>query len=402
MKVLIADKFEAEGVEKLKQIPTEVLAEAGLKGDALAARLKALDPEVLIVRSTKVGAPIIEAGAHLRLIVRAGSGYDTIDIDAASQRGVMVANCPGMNAIAVTELAWGLILALDRRIPESVIELNAGRWRKSDFSKTARGLKGRTIGIVGAGQIGSEVARRALAFDMTVLYYNLGRTRRLVDIPIARRVELDDLLRQSDVVTLHVPGGPGTKNLIDERRLGLMKREALLVNTARGGIIDEAALVRALKEGRLRGAALDVFSDEPTADAKEYHGPLANIPNLIVTHHIGASTEQAQLAVAQETVRIVETFQATGRAPNVVNLREPATMPMLVVRFLNKPGGLARVFQALAEENINVEEMDHIIYDGGKTACAQICVNRAPSDRLLGRLCEARENILGVEVIQAG
>ncbi|MBW7905570.1 MAG: ACT domain-containing protein [Phycisphaerae bacterium] len=401
MKVLIADKFETVGVEKLRAIPTEVYAEAGLKGEALAARLRELDPDVLIVRSCKVPRDVLAAGSRLKLIVRAGSGYDTIDVAAASQRGIMVTNCPGQNAVAVAELTWGLIIALDRRIPENVIDLNAGRWNKSAFAKTARGLKGRTIGIVGSGQIGSEVARRAVAFEMSVLYFNLGRTRRLVDIPTARRVELDDLLRASDVVSIHVPGGPSTNNLIDERRLGLMKREALLINTARANVLDEAALLRALKEGRLRGAAIDVFNDEPAADAKEYHGPVANVPNLYVTHHIGASTEQAQLAVADETVRIVETFKHTGKAPNCVNMREPLSMPMLVVRLHNKPGGLARVFSAIAEEQINVEEMDHVIYDGGKAACAHIRVNKAPSSDLLGRLRGAQENILAVEVIQA-
>mgnify|MGYP001476148294 CR=1 FL=1 len=401
MKVLIADKFETVGVEKLRAIPTEVYPEAGLKGEALAARLRELDPDVLIVRSCKVPRDVLAAGSRLKLIVRAGSGYDNIDVAAASQRGVMVTNCPGQNAVAVAELAWGLIIALDRRIPENVIDLNAGRWNKSAFARTARGLKGRTIGIVGSGQIGSEVARRAVAFDMSVLYFNLGRTRRLVDIPTARRVELDDLLRAADVVSIHVPGGPSTNNLIDERRLGLMKREALLINTARANVLDEAALLLALKEGRLRGAAIDVFNDEPAADAKEYRGPVANMPNLYVTHHIGASTEQAQLAVADETVRIVETFRHTGKAPNCVNMREPLSMPMLVVRLHNKPGGLARVFSAIAEEQINVEEMDHVIYDGGKAACAHIRVNKAPSADLLGRLCSAQENILAVEVIQA-
>jgi D-3-phosphoglycerate dehydrogenase len=400
MKVLIADKFESVGVEKLKAIPTEVFAEAGLKGETLATRLRELDPDVLIVRSTKVPQAVISAANRLKLIVRAGSGYDNIDVDAASRQGIMVTNCPGMNAVAVAELTWGLIIALDRRIPENVNDFNAGKWNKNLYAKTAKGLKGRTIGIVGSGQIGSEVARRAAAFDMNILYFNLGRTRRLLDLPTARRVELDDLLRESDVVSLHVPGGDNTTNLIDERRLGLMKRDALLINTARGGVVDEVALLRALKEGRLRGAAVDVFIGEPAADAKEYQGPMSNIPNLYVTHHIGASTEQAQMAVADETVRIVDAYKHTGRAPNCVNMREQPSMPMLVVRLHNKPGGLARVFQALAEENINVEEMDHVIYDGGKAACAQIGVNRAPSADLLKRLRSATENILAVEVMQ--
>lgn len=397
MKVLIADSFEAGGVAGLQRICDQVRCEPGLKGDALAARIKEYDPDVLIVRSTKVPASALAAGERLKLVVRAGSGTDNIDVTAASERGINVANCPGMNAVAVAELTMGLIICLDRRIPDNVADLRAHKWNKKLYSKHALGLKGQTIGVIGAGRIGTEVARRALAFEMNVLYYHLGRNVRLAEFPTAKRVELDELLRQSDVVTIHVPGGESTERLIDEKRIQLMKPNALLINTSRGNCIDETALIAALKSGRIRGAAADVYDNEPPADATECNSPLCDAPNFYGTHHIGASTEQAQQAVAEETVRIVASYKATGKVLNCVNLSLTPAACLLVVRMHNKPGGLAHIFSNIAEAGINVEEMDHVIYDGGKAAAAHIRLNKRPDDATLTRL-RSGATILGVEV----
>ena len=317
MKVLIADKFPASGVAGLQALPAEVACEPELKDDALARRLGEFDPEILIVRSTKAPSGVMSSGKNLKLIIRAGSGFDTIDTAAARQRGVDVCNCPGMNSVAVAELVMGLMIAADRRIPDNVADLRAGKWNKKEYGKS-RGLKGRTLGIVGAGRIGREVARRAAAFDMSILYYDVVSELTL-DFLNCERAELDDLLARSDFVTLHTPGGDPTKHLIDERRLGLMKPDAVLINAARAGVVDDAALARALKEGRLRAAGLDVYENEPPAEGKTFDLPIAAAPNLYGTHHIGASTEQAQLAVAEETVRIVAEFAKTGRALNCVN-----------------------------------------------------------------------------------
>jgi len=400
MKILIADKFAESGLEQLRGLASELRYDASLKGDALRATVAEFDPELLIVRSTKVPAEVIEAGEHLTGIIRAGSGYDTIDVAAASRRGGMVANCPGMNAAAVAELTIGLMIALDRQIPDNVLALRNRQWKKKYFAKAAFGLRGRTLGIVGAGQIGSRVARAALGLEMKVLYYHLGRQRRLADLPNCERAELDDLLRRSDVVSIHLPGGPSTHHLIDERRIGLMKPTALLINTSRAGIVDEQALAKALKEGRLRGAALDVWPDEPPADAETFDTPLADVPNLYGTHHIGASTQEAQDAVAAETVRLVRHFRQTGVLPNCVNMQaEPRTRCMLIVRMRNRPGSLAHVFQAISEAGINAEEMDHIVYDGGEAACAHIRIDREPEEPVLRRIREGHENILGVELL---
>lgn len=399
MRVFIADKFEQWGIDQLRGMCSALASEPGLKADELKRKLSDFNPEVLIVRSAKVPDDVMAAAPKLQLIVRAGAGVDNIEMPAASRRGIMVSNCPGMNSAAVAELTIGLMVALDRKIPDNVIDLRTRKWKKNEYSKAGLGLKGRTIGIVGAGAIGTEVARRALAFDMNVLYYHLGRQRRLVDHPNCVRAELDDLLRKSDVVSIHVPGGETTKRLIDERRIGLMKKSAVLINTARGDVLDQEALIRALKEGRIRGAALDVFNNEPAANAEAIDSPVCECPNLYGTHHIGASTEQAQLAVAEETVRIVAHFKQTGQALNCVNMQAPRAKSMLVVRFHNKPGGLAHVFHHLAEANINAEEMDHVVYDGGLAAVAHIRIDKAPSEETLSRIRSGHANVMGVDLM---
>lgn len=318
MKVLIADKFEAVGIEALKKVAGDVVCEPELKDAALAARIGEYQPAVLIVRSTKVQGEALSASNALKLIIRAGSGYDTIDTAGARERGIAVANCPGMNAVAVAELVMGHMIAFDRRIADNVADLRAKRWNKKLYSK-ARGLKGRTVGIVGVGRIGSEVAKRALAFDMRVLFYDVLPDVKPADHPNCLRADLDELFRASDFVSLHVPGTDTTKHLINTERLATMKPEAVIINTSRASVIDEPALINALKEGRIAGACVDVYADEPAADAKEIQSPLAELPNLYGTHHIGASTQQAQLAVADETVRIVTEFGKSGKVLNCVN-----------------------------------------------------------------------------------
>ncbi len=318
MKILIADKFEQVGIDELKKVTKDVACEPGIKDDVLVKRVREFDPTILIVRSTKVPAAVMDAGKQLKVIIRAGAGYDTIDVPAATKHGIKVSNCPGKNSVAVAELVMGLMLALDRRIPDNVADLRAHKWNKKEFSK-ARGLKGSTLGLVGAGQIGREVARRALAFDMNVLFYDVIPNIKLVDSPNCKQVELERVLREADVISVHVPGGDSTRNLINAERIGMMKRNVLFINTSRATVVDEAALVAALKEKRIRGAALDVYANEPPAEGTTFTGPVADLPNLYGTHHIGASTEQAQLAVAEETVRIVKEFEGNGKVLNCVN-----------------------------------------------------------------------------------
>ena len=318
MKVLIADKFETVGVEGLKGLGCEVVSNPDLKDEALAQALRELRPTVLVVRSTKVQAPHFAAADGLKLVIRAGSGVNTIDVKAATAQGVKVANCPGLNSTAVAELTLGLILALDRRIVDAANELKAGSWNKKEYGK-ARGLKGRTLGIVGLGQIGRLVARRALAFEMNILYSDVVAAEEFDRLPNVRRVELDELLRQADIVTLHVPALPETKNLLNADRIGRMPKHAFLINTCRGDVVDEAAIVAALKEKRIAAYAADVYANEPAAAQDRYAGPLKDLPNFLGTPHIGASTDEAQHAIAVRTVEIVKEFQASGKVLHAVN-----------------------------------------------------------------------------------
>ncbi|MCH7812733.1 MAG: hypothetical protein IID40_01810, partial [Planctomycetes bacterium] len=270
-------------------------------------------------RSTKVTPDILEAGEHLELIIRAGAGYDTIDHQSASQHGIRVCNCPGKNSVAVAELALGLMLALDRRIVDNAVDLRNGVWAKKQYSK-ARGLKGRTLGIVGLGRIGYEIARRAAAFDMLLIYCDVVDQRQMEQELGLRKLPLEQLLTEADFITLHVPGGAGTRHLIGEAQLAMMKPTAFIINCSRGGVIDEKALAAAVESGTIAGAGLDVFEIEPKATDTTFSDPVVKVKNIYGTHHIGASTEQAQLAVADEVVRIVETVMGGGDPPNCVNI----------------------------------------------------------------------------------
>lgn len=318
MKVLIADKFESVGVEGLKGLGCEVISNPDLKDDALAKALGEIKPTVLVVRSTKVQAPHFAAADGLKLVIRAGSGVNTIDVKAATAKGVKVANCPGLNSTAVAELTLGLILALDRRIVDGVNELKTGSWNKKEYSK-ARGLKGRTLGVLGMGQIGRLVAKRAMAFEMSILYNDVVAAEEFDRMPNVKRVEVDELLKKADIVTLHVPALPETKNLMNAQRIGLMQKHAFLINTCRGDVVDEPAIVAALKEKKIAAYAADVYANEPTSAKDTYGGPLKDLPNFIGTHHIGASTDEAQAAIAVRTVEIVKEFKGSGKVMHAVN-----------------------------------------------------------------------------------
>ncbi len=399
MRVLIADKFEQSGRDGLEAAGCEFSYQPDVKDEALVEAIRSYDPEVLVVRSTKVTEPMIEAGA-LKLIVRAGAGYNTIDVGAASRRGVYVSNCPGKNSVAVAELAFALILALDRRVADNVIQLREGRWNKKEFSK-ARGLLGRTLGLVGTGQIGREVVARARGFGMNVIAWSRSLTdEAAAELGVERRAELLDVARDSDVVSVHVALKPETRGLIGEEFFGAMREGAYFVNTSRGEVVDQEALRRAMREKQLR-AGLDVFADEPTSAAGDFADDIAREPNLYGTHHIGASTDQAQEAIAAETVRIVRTFKETGRVPNVVNLsrQSPATHT-LVVRHRDRPGVLASVLDRIRAESINVQEMENVIFEGSEAAVARINLEAALPAPVLERLKADNEDIIELSLLE--
>lgn len=325
MKVFIADKFEQSGIDRLQRIGCEVVYRPGTQGEALADAMKKDGFGILIVRSTRVSREILEAAPYLHMVIRAGAGTDTIDVNAASEMGIRVCNCPGMNSVAVAELTLGMMIALDRRIVDETDDLRQRVWNKKEYSK-ARGLKGRTLGIWGMGRIGYEVARRAKAFEMRILYCDVVERSDVEQELGIVRVSSEQLLAEADFLTLHVPGGPQTKHLIGEEELALMKPTAFIINCSRGGVVDEKALAKAIQLGAIGGAALDVYEVEPAADEKEFRDPILEVPRVYGTHHIGASTEQAQAAVAEETVRIVQTFMERREFLHCVN--PPEKQPM--------------------------------------------------------------------------
>ncbi|MDX6531599.1 MAG: D-3-phosphoglycerate dehydrogenase / 2-oxoglutarate reductase [Blastocatellia bacterium] len=399
MHVLVADKFEQSGREGLQAIGCEVSFQPDLKDDALVAAIAEQKPDVLVVRGTKVTEPMLAAGP-LKLIVRAGAGYNTIDVAAASRRGIYVSNCPGKNSIAVAELAFALILALDRRIPDAVIALRAGEWNKKEFSK-ARGLFGRKLGLVGLGKIGQEMLPRARAFGMPVVAWSRSLTpERAVELGVERMETPLDVARAAEIVSVHVALKLDTRMLIESEFFKAMRDGAYFINTSRGETVDQAALVEAIHAKGIR-AGLDVFAIEPTSAVAEFGDPIANEPGVYGTHHIGASTDQAQEAIAAETVRIIQSFKETGQVPNVVNLAQqtPATH-RLVVRHRDRPGVLAQVLEAIKAEHINVQEMENIVFEGAEAAVARINLDKAPSQTTLDRLRAGNEDIIELHVLE--
>jgi len=399
MRVLIADKFETSGVDGLKAAGCDVLYQPGLKDDALAKEIQQSQPDVLVVRSTKVTEAILGAGA-LKLIVRAGAGYNTIDVAAASRRGIYVSNCPGKNSIAVAELAFALILSLDRRIADNVISLREGQWNKTEFSK-ARGLFGRTLGLIGLGQIGREMIPRARAFGMPVVAWSRSLTPQMAkELGVEQKASPADVAASADIVSVHVAMNSATRGLIDSQFFASMRSGAYFINTARAEVIDQTALLRAIDEKGIR-AGLDVFADEPTGGTAEFSTPATRATAIYGTHHIGASTDQAQDAIAAETVRIVKAFQETGKVPNVVNLASatPAVCA-LVVRHLDRPGVLASVLDAISEARINVQEMENIVFEGAEAAVARINLETEPSADLLTAIRASNPNILEISLIR--
>jgi D-3-phosphoglycerate dehydrogenase len=406
MKVLIADTFEASGLEGLKAAGCEVIHAPGTSGDDLVRLLQSSDAEVLVVRSTRVNEAMLTAGS-LSLVVRAGAGVNTIDVTAAARRGIYVANCPGKNAIAVAELAFGLLLALDRRIPDNVAALRAGHWQKAEFSK-ARGLYGRTLGLLGFGGVAQEVARRARAFGMDVVVWSprfqreganaLTALPRDLDIIVLQSPE--DVAEQSDALSLHLALTDETRSFVGAGILARLKPGALFLNTARAELVDDAALAEAVRTQGLR-VATDVFRDEPASASAEFSPAIAGVPNLYGTHHIGASTEQAQEAIAAETVRIIRSYKEMGTVPNAVNLaaRTPATH-RLVVRHRDRPGVLAHIFDQLRRRNLNVQETENVVFAGAEAAVARINVDGEPDAELLRAIESGSRDILGVQVVK--
>lgn len=314
MKVLISDKLNEQAVDILKEQGLEVDVDTELTPEQLKEKIKEYD--ALIVRSkTKVTKDIIDSADKLKAVGRAGVGVDNIDIEAATAKGIVVMNAPSGNTLSAAEHAVAMLFALSRNVPQAHSALKCKRWEKKKYSGVE--VYGKTLGIIGLGRVGAHVARMAKGIGMKVLGYDPLISKDRVSEMGVEPVGLDELLKGSDYVSLHIPFTPETKHIIGKRELELMKDCARLINCARGGVVDEDALYEALKNGEIAGAALDVFKEEPLADS-----PLLELDNVIVTPHLGASTQEAQVKVAVDIANAIAAALKEGKFENALNLEK--------------------------------------------------------------------------------
>lgn len=316
MKVLVCDKVSEKGVNVFRQC--EGIEPVVVEGKTTEESMIGLvgDVSAIVVRSeTKITGRILAAAPHLKVVGRAGVGVDNVDVAEATRRGVVVMNTPSGNTISTCELTFSMMLALARNIPQAHMSMKSGQWDRKAFKGNE--VYQKTLGIIGLGRIGAEVARRALAFGMKVLAYDpyLSRSR-AEELGVALKEELKDLLKESDYITVHMPKTPETSGMIDSSAFAMMKDGVRILNCARGGIISEEDLLSALQSGKVAGAALDVYENEPI----EENHPFRSLPQVIMTPHLGASTDEAQENVGIEVAEAIVDFLKTGEVRNAVNL----------------------------------------------------------------------------------
>jgi D-3-phosphoglycerate dehydrogenase len=400
MRLLIADKLHPRAIEELRTLPLEVVYEPELTKESLEKRLQGVG--ILVVRSTEVTAAAIENSRQLNLIVRAGASYNTIDVRAASKRGIYVANCPGKNASAVAELVIGLIVSLDRRIPDAVASLRAGKWERQEYGK-AEGLFGKTLGIAGLGAIGREVAGRARCLGLNVVAWSRSLTAsRAAELGVGYAASIDDLAAKSHILSLHLALAERTRRVVNRRVLGCLPERAMLVNTARADLVDHEAMMEAVEKRGLR-VAVDVFAEEPRG-SRTFEGAgmmraFASGGLVYGTPHIAAATDQAQLAIATETVRVIRAFLLEAKVPNVVNVSSSAAARFqLVIRMMDKVGTFANVLAVLKRHGINVEEVSNTVFEGGVAACANLRLLSRPTEACLAEI-KAFDEVLHVDLV---
>jgi D-3-phosphoglycerate dehydrogenase len=378
-RILVTEQIAEEGLEALRA-GAQVDLHTNLDKAALLDVLPAYD--ALVVRSgTKVTAEVLAAGERLRVVGRAGTGVDNIDVDAATRRGIVVVNAPASNSVAVAELTIGMILGLARQIPQSHGSLAGGKWERNKFMGFE--VRGKTLGLVGLGRIGAEVARRARGLEMNVLAYDpVVSTDRAAGLGVTLAA-LDEMLAQSDFISLHVPLIEATRNLINAERLALMKPTAYLLNAARGGIVDEAALFDALEQQRIGGAALDVFEKEPPKNS-----PLIGHPRVIATPHLGASTVEAQALTGVDVAEGVLAALAGGTPRYAVNA--PFVPPEewgVLAPYIKLGGQLGALCTQLLHEPVRAYEIE---YRGELAGVETAPVRLAVLQGLLAGVCEQR------------
>lgn len=396
MHVLIVDTINEIGIEKIKELGCTVYYDPALNQDTLIDAIKEQNPNIIIVRSTKINKEHLSISIDLSLIVRAGAGYDNIDVDYCNKFGISVSNCPGRNSVAVAELTIGLMIACDRLIPNQFVDFHSGKWNKKLYSK-ADGLKNKTLGIIGVGKIGIEVAKRAKNFDLNLIGWSRNINIDEIPIDFVWESSLDEIAKKCDIISVHLASNSHTNKILSNTFFENLKNKSIFINTSRSEIVDEDAMIESIKKKEIR-VAIDVFEDEPAVKNIEFTNKLQNLP-IYVTHHIGASTNQAQEAIADEAINIVQEFVSTGTFRNCINIAHDfPTTYKITIRHFNKPGVLAYVLQILSESKINVEEMQNSIYDGNQSACASLMLSKYPEKDLINKI-ESHPDVISTKLV---
>ena len=390
MKVLIADPISGEGIDILRS-HAQVDIKTGLKPEELISTIG--DYDALVVRSqTKVSAEVIEAGKRLQVIARAGVGIDNIDVEAATQRGIVVVNAPTGNITSAAEHTIALMLSLARHIPQANAVLKSGVWRRSDFMGTE--IKDKTLGIIGLGNVGSEVARRARGLQMKLIAYDP-----FISVDHARKLQVElvplrQLLKESDFITLHLPLTDSTKGLIGAKELASVKPTARIINCARGGLINEKALAKAVKEKRVAGAAVDVFSTEPATQSVLFEDD-----NIIVTPHLGASTTEAQATAAKDVAeQVIDVFNGRPARYSVNAPFISAETLSVLAPFMKVASNVGRLVSQLAEGQMNAIQ---IKYNGEISDYDTNALKAAVLGGLLEGVSEERVNLVNANIVAA-
>lgn len=381
----------------MRTLGVEVSYEPELEAAELPGRLAGIN--VLVVRGTEVNKAAFDAGSALNLVIRAGAGVKNIDVPTASERGIYVANCPGKNASAVAELTFALIGSLDRRIPDGVASLRAGRWEKNEFARAA-GLRGRSLGILGLGHIGRAVLKIAQAYELNCFAWSRSLTSaKAAELGVTRVASPAELAKVSDIFSVHLDLTERTRGIVDKKVLSQLRPGAFFVNTARDELVDYDALQELIGPKNLR-VGLDVLPNEPQVRNSTYRHPILDTGLVYAVPHIGASTDEAQIAIANETVRILRSFLTKGEVPNVVNIAESSwSRYQLVVRHVDQVGALANVLAVLKRHGINVQELDNTVFEGARAACAKIRLSSRPSDGCLSEIMAFSGEVLHVDLV---
>lgn len=397
MRLLIADAIDTQPLEELRLLGVEIVVNPTLTRDTLPAALAGVG--ILVVRRTEVTREALDGARELNLIVRAGGGSGNVDVEAASARGIYVANCPNKNAAAVAELVMGMAVALDRRVFDAHGAMRDGRWERGEFG-SEQGLWGRHIGIAGLGATGREVLSRARAFGMRPHVMSRAMTAQKAQrLDVAFAPTLEHLASVSEVFTVHLPLTPSSRGVVSRNVLEALPSEAIVINTAHAALFDLDALAEIAPRKRLR-VGLDVHTAEPREPSAKFDARFANLPNFLCTPHVGGATRQAQRAIADEVTRVIRCFLTEENVPNVVNVC--ATSParfVIVLRQLDKVGALANTLAVLKRHGINIEEISNTVFDGAKATCTKLRVSGRPSDGCLKEIA-AFEETLHVDIIQ--